>query len=258
MKNKKIAIYDSGIGGLNFLKLAHELLPNEDFIYFADNLYAPYGEKTKDVIVCQSEILYNKASEIGIKAFVIACNTATSLASENLREKYPNAIIIGMEPAINPAIIWAEENAKSEVLVLATKATIEGEKLDNLIKKHSNTVNIKKIACSGLMELIEESENLQNMAKIEEYFKENLEKHLLGEEKAVVLGCTHYLFLKEFINEKYPNIQIFDGDMGTFRQLKSLLSRDNLLKTTGVGTVEIFSTKEEEVFKEKAEKIIFA
>lgn len=234
MQNLPIGFLDSGLGGISVLKEAVRILPNEKFIYFGDSKNAPYGTKSKEKI---KELTFNAVSvlmEEGIKALVVACNTATGVAIKQLREKYKDFIIIGIEPAIKPA---ANEFKGGEVIVMATPMTIKQEKFKNLVFEYSNVANITPLGCPGLMEFVEEGEF--NQDTLNKYFDIYLRPVLSKKTDAVVLGCTHYPFLRLQIGnyldklrtEKKWNkkIVLMDGSYGTSMELKRRLEAKELL-----------------------------
>jgi glutamate racemase len=219
MKNKKyrkIGFFDSGIGGLTLLKNVKKILPLEDYIYYGDNKNAPYGNKTKKDILMLVDYAFKYFNKKKVKVVVIACNTVTAECVEDLRKKYKFKII-GIEPAIKPA---AESGGKS--VVLCTKATAESCKFKKLLNKYKDIEVLPQI---DLAEIIEN--NIFNI--------NNIQINKLNEEvkqyKNIVLGCTHYIFLKKFFNNE--NINIFDGNYGTANNLLAYLTVHNLLNNKG-------------------------
>lgn len=217
-----IGIFDSGIGGLSVLSDAIKNLPNENFVYFGDFENAPYGIKTKkEVIEFSKNICDFLIKEHDVKAIVIACNTATSAAIKILREKY-SIPIIGMEPAIKPAI---ETRDSEKIGVLATEMTLKEDKFNTLVKSLKKNKKIIKIPCSPLVNLIENMDF--DSKKLEEIFHTCIEpvRPLDG----LVLGCTHFLFIKDYLENKYNHeFEIYDGNLGTIRHLKWRLEKLNL------------------------------
>lgn len=221
-KNKNIGFFDSGIGGISVLKNAMKLLKNETFIYFGDSKHAPYGSKTQNEIIklcvniCDFLIYENNC-----KAIVVACNTASSAAIKILREKYePTIPIIAIEPAIKPAAEYLKiKNSKGKILLLATPFTIGGDKLKRSLSLYKDT----KINCIPLKDLAYMIEENLDENKIYNYLNEEL-KNFLEDVECIVLGCTHYYFVKNILVEILgENIKIFDGLYGTSRELKRRL-----------------------------------
>lgn len=232
-----IGFIDSGLGGISVLKEAIKLLPHEDFIYFGDSLNAPYGTKSVEQIRTLTFNIVDKLLKLGIKGLVVACNTATSAAVRQLRIMYPDLTIVGIEPAIKPAV---ESNHGGDILVLATPMTIKQEKFNLLLNRYNNQANIIPIACKGLMEFVEQG-NL-NGKFLEDYFNEHLVPYLNDKTETIVLGCTHYPFLRPYLKEFLDNkqIQIIDGSNGTSRELKrQLVNKDLLQDDNHIGKVII-------------------
>ena len=220
-----IAVFDSGIGGVSVLKELTCLLPNENFIYFGDTANAPYGVKSVNEVRSLSFSAYEMLKKEGIKAFVIACNTATSAAAASLREKYPDDIIIGVEPALKPAVKCCEHPT---VAVLATPLTLKGEKFYLLMQKYGAKARVIPFACPGLVEFVERGEVTGDALH---GFLENLLSPLKREKlDAIVLGCTHYPFVKVEISSVLgENVLVFDGSVGTALNTRRRLEENGLL-----------------------------
>ncbi len=213
-----VAVFDSGFGGLSLLYEAMKKLEGCDFIYFADNENAPYGTKSIDEIKKLSidavDFLASKADII-----VIACNTATSAAVSDLREKF-NIPIIGMEPAVNLG-----KDADGDILVIATPATIKGAKLNELLKK-SNLNN--KTHLLPMPKLVEFAQNMEfNSPNVKEYIKNQISKFNSKNISLLVLGCTHFNYFKDSFIDLMPNSKIVDGVDGTIRQIKRKIDELN-------------------------------
>ena len=206
-----IAVFDSGLGGVSVLKELINVMPHENFIYFGDTANAPYGVKSADEVRALTLSVYEALRKRGIKAFVIACNTATSVAVASLREKYPQDIIIGIEPALKPAVNCCEN---PRVAVLATPLTLKEEKFALLLERFENNARVIPFACPGLVEFVERGEVSGDALHS---FLENLLAPLKREKlDAVVLGCTHYPFVKSEISSILgDDVMIFDGSLGT-------------------------------------------
>jgi len=229
-KEHPIGVFDSGVGGISALQAMIRILPKEQFIYYGDTANAPYGTKeTEEVIACVHQVTDHLISR-GIKALVIACNTATGAAAYTLRKEL-TIPVIGMEPALKPA---SELRKNGDILVLATPLTLHQEKFNQLMEKYGE--GAVRVPCTGLMELVEQ----ENWNGAEEYLKEVFALYDLKKVDAVVLGCTHYVFLKDMIRKMLPeHIAITEGSDGTARQLKRVLARNHLLKEEGEGRVEL-------------------
>ncbi len=243
MNNKPIGIYDSGVGAVAVLRTAQNILPNEKYLLFADFKNAPYGDKTKDEILCLAKKGVKKLIDEGAKAVVVACNTATSAAIEDIRAEYSGNIpIIGMEPAIKPAV---NEISTGDVLVLATAATLKFMKFKKLAKSLGAN-NIVPIECPDLSKLIEQEES--GSKKIKEYLDKLLEGYDNEKIDAAVIGCTHFSFIEKEIKNAVGCDCVFDGRYGTARHLKNILREKKLLSENNSGT-ELLLIESDESFK---------
>lgn len=236
-----IGFFDSGVGGITVLYEAMKLLPKEDYIYYADVMNVPYGNKSRDEVRTHIFEAVDFIIDKGVKALVIACNTATSAAIEDLRKKYCIPII-GMEPAVKPAVKMNENNHK-RVLVTATAFTLKEEKLKNLISKLDNERVVDLLPLPGLVEFAEKQEFTS--AVVENYLVKELEKFDLTQYGTIVLGCTHFPFFKDgFRKILPPGVEIIDGNMGTVKNLKRILKENNLLND-GSGQVVFYNSGKE-------------
>lgn len=216
-----IVFFDSGIGGLTVLREASRTLPNESYVYYADTRHVPYGTHTKEevfgfVASCIDEIL----AEHPVKAIVIACNTATSVAIEPLRARYPFPII-GMEPAVKPAL-QAVRESRRKVLVTATPLTLKEEKFRRLVGSLEAPEHIDSLALPGLVRLAEDGrfDGPEAIA----YLQEQFVRYDWRSYGAIVLGCTHFVFFRDTIRRLLPDhVAIMDGNTGTVRQMMRVL-----------------------------------
>jgi glutamate racemase len=227
MSTKPIGIFDSGVGGISVLKHIHALLPHEDLIYLADSKYAPYGNKTAEEITQRCLILCDDLLQKNVKAIVIACNTATAAAIDGLRETF-DIPIIGMEPAVKPA---AEASKNGIIGVLATVGTLKSAQFAGLLETYGRDVKVVTQACVGLVECIERGEldAPATKALIRQYTLP-----LLAEgADTIVLGCTHYPFVKHVIQEIVGNeITLIDTGAAVAKQLKRQLKEKGLLSSS--------------------------
>lgn len=220
---KKIAFFDSGIGGLSVLHEALKHMPNERYIYFADSNHAPYG--TKSSIHIQELVLdaVDFLVQQDIKALVLACNTATSVAIKALRLQY-DFPIIGMEPAVKPAV---ESSKHKKTLVCATERTLAENKLKLLIKDLNAEEKVAQLSLQGLVLFAEKFEF--STPQVHRYLTERFSSIDWREFDSIVLGCTHFLFFKKAIRSIIPiHVRILDGNFGTIKQLKSKISHPPL------------------------------
>ena len=241
-----IGVFDSGVGGISALRAMIRALPQEHFIYYGDTANAPYGTKeTAEVIACVRQVTERLLTR-KIKAMVIACNTATGAAAYTLRREL-TIPVIGMEPALKPA---SEIRKNGDVLVLATPLTLHQEKFNLLMEKYGE--GAVRVPCTGLMELVEQ----ENWQGAEAYLKEVFAQYDTAKVDAVVLGCTHYVFLKDMIRGMLPDrVAITEGSEGTARQLKRVLARNRLLRENGEGRVELETSGSPEDLK-KMERLL--
>ena len=216
----KIGFFDSGIGGLTVLSEALNRLPHHDYLYYADTLHAPYGPKPKEevrgYIFEAIEFLVRKGADI----IVIACNTATSIAVNDLREKY-QIPIIGMEPAVKPAIEWVQESGK-RVLVTATPLTLKEEKLHHLIERLDQSHVTDLLPLPDLVRFAESFDF--SPETVVPYLKKQLVDYQISDYGAIVLGCTHFpLFASSFKEVFEPGIELIDGSVGTVTHLANII-----------------------------------
>ena len=224
MNNNPIGVFDSGIGGLTVLKQIIEKLPNEKYIYYADTDNVPYGTKPKEEVkkyIKQAvEFLISK----DVKAIVIACNTATSIAVKELREKY-TLPIVGIEPAAKPAV---ENRGEKRVLIMATPTTIREEKIKYLLEELNAVQYVDLVAMPKLVEFAEKG-NFKS-EEVKQYIKQELKQYNLNDYSELVLGCTHFPFFKEILLKIFPrDTQIIDGSIGVANRLKNVLEEKELL-----------------------------
>ncbi len=237
MNNNKIGMFDSGIGGLTVLKELRKLLPNENYIYYADSKNNPYGEKSDSELMNIVTNIVDFLISREVKIIVIACNTATTRCINRLRKMYPNMIFVGTEPAIKVA---CDKNYKN-TLVMATPGTIKSERTHELVKLNKKRdQKITLLSCKGLADAIE-SGNKDNVNKV---LHKLLDKYVDEDIDSIVLGCTHYPHAKKNIKELFPNAKLIDGNKGVSRQVKRQLESHNLLNnSTTRGKVKMIYNK---------------
>jgi len=242
-----IGVFDSGVGGISVLKELIKVLPNENYIFYGDSKNTPYGDRTKQEIINLSMNIVEYLINNGVKAIVIACNTATSAAAKEIREKYPNMTIIGIEPAIKPAL---EEHPNEDILMMATEATVRLEKFNELKNKLDRQGRIIPVPCSGLADAIEK--NMDVTGLLNKYLSPYKNKTT-----AVVLGCTHYPFIKEEIRNVLDNVDFYDGALGVASNLKRQLEIKNQLNFSNEQGKVVFESSDnsEDRFREFFNKI---
>lgn len=213
-----IGFFDSGVGGATILKEALKDI-NGSFYYFADNNNAPYGTKDEIQVKKYSFNAIDLLVKKGCNIIVVACNTATSVAIRELREKYPHITIIGTEPAIKVAQNFSKGK---KILVVATSITVKGEKLLNLVDKLLMKNYVDVLALDKLVEFAENGNVKEE--EINRYLKNKLKDYDLNNYSHIVLGCTHFpLFRKNFKSIVPSNVQILDSCNGVVNNLKKKL-----------------------------------
>ena len=238
--NDLIGFFDSGVGGVSVLHEAVRLLPRERFLFYGDNLNAPYGTRSLADIRRLSAAGIRRLLDRDVKAIVIACNTATSAYAEIVRAEHPELPIVGMEPALKPAH-FARHGGK--VIVLATAATLRLEKFRRLMARYGD--DVISVVGEGLVELVESG--LADSPQAEAQLARLLGPYRDRQIDAIVLGCTHYPFLRDPIQRLFPQAQLFDGREGTALRLKSLLEQRGLLTGGEAGSVEFQSSGSQEM-----------
>lgn len=235
-----VGVFDSGIGGLSVLSELEKLLPNEDFYYYGDSLNNPYGEKSDEELFEITSGVVDYLVNKGCRLIVIACNTATTRCMKYLREKYKDIIFVGTVPAIKVACDRDFKNT----LVMATPVTIESERTMELIRDNiRKDQNIYLVACPGLANAIEDNDQ----EKIEEILKDTFREYKDKEIDSIVLGCTHYPFIKEDILKEMPGVILLDGSRGVAMEVKRQLENNGLLSDKSSRKIVIYNslTKEE-------------
>ncbi|MDO4404143.1 MAG: glutamate racemase [Atopobiaceae bacterium] len=231
-----VGVFDSGVGGISVLQHLVRELPGEDFVYFGDSAHAPYGGKTAAEVLSLSRAIVDRMIDEGAKAVVIACNTATSAAAFELRESYADMPIVGVEPALKPAVL---AGGLKKVLVMATEVTLALDKFHRLSERWARGAEVETVACAGLAARIEQG-NLDSPDLLE--LLQALVGSYRGKVDRVVLGCTHYPFVREQIAQVLGDVRFFDGGEGTARQLHKRLAQEGLICKQGTGCVRFASS----------------
>ncbi len=231
-KSEYIAVFDSGVGGISVLRELARLMPHERFLYFGDSANAPYGSRTTGQVRSLTMAAASALHRRGIKALVVACNTATAAAIAQLRAAYPDTLVIGIEPALKVA---ADMFPAGRIGIMATEVTLREEKLAHQLERFPD-VQIQRIPAPGLVELIEGGKAGSQETKA-------LLRRILGPYAgrldALVLGCTHYPFVRQQITEILgPDTALVDGGPGTARQTRRCLEQAGLLYD-GPGSIQI-------------------
>lgn len=239
LDQRPVGLLDSGLGGISVLGEALRQLPNEDYVYYGDTANAPYGDKTPEEVLGLVHQAVERLIELRCKAIVIACNTATSVSAGKLRQELALPII-GMEPALKPASLLPGEG---KILVMATRVTLALPKFQALMAQYGR--DAVPVPCPGLMECVERGE-LEG-PQVTALLRQLLGPWLSQPVKAVVLGCTHYPFLRKAISALFPKgTPLIDGNAGSVRQLRRRLEEEGLLSNRQEpGRVTFLSSSEE-------------
>ncbi|MCP9237813.1 glutamate racemase [Lewinella sp. JB7] len=226
-----IGVFDSGIGGLSVANAVSGLLPAESLLYVSDNAHAPYGARTDDEVRAYSRRLTEFLLRAGAKLIVVACNTATSVAIDDLRETFPAVPFVGLEPAVKPA-------ARSRsVAVLATAVTLRSTRYRTLRETYLADRPVWESACPGLVDLIETHPS--GSPVIREYLTELFAT--TDQPDAVVLGCTHYPLIASDITAVLgPDVRVIDPSGAAARQVQRLLEERGLTENRDVRTIYDF------------------
>lgn len=225
-----IALFDSGIGGLSVLTHLRERLPGENLLYLADQAHVPYGPRSHAEIIQFSEGITRFFLAQGAKAVVVACNRASAAALTPLRQQFPHVPIIGMEPAVKPA---AQQTKTGKVGVLATVGTLESERYASLMARFAGDVAVWEDPCVGLVELIEAGQT--DTPETEQFLRRALAPMLANGVDTLVLGCTHYPFIRPCLTRIAPHLTIIDPAPAVAQQTERVLQQANLLSTSTTG-----------------------
>ncbi|MGK9064825.1 glutamate racemase [Stutzerimonas chloritidismutans] len=232
-----VGVFDSGVGGLSVLREIRVRLPHESLLYVADSGHVPYGEKSPDFIRERCRAIADFLLERDVKALVLACNTATAAGISDLRERYPGLTVVGMEPAVKPA---AQATRSGVVGVLATTGTLKSAKFAALLDRFASDIRVVTQPCPGLVECIEagELDTPATRALLAGFVQPLLEAGC----DALILGCTHYPFIKPLLRAMVPpGVALVDTGEAVARHLETLLQMRNQL-ASGSASVQFWSS----------------
>jgi glutamate racemase len=234
-----IGIFDSGFGGLSVYREVRQMLPTEDVIYVADGAYVPYGSRTPEEIIERSDRIARYLIDRGVKLVIVACNTASAYAIDVLRERYPAIPFIGLEPAVKPAVA---QTITGQIGVLATPRTVSGERLHRLIERWAGGVTVNRVAGEGMVELVEAGV-LEGPA-VDSVIRPLLDQMLKVRCDVIVLGCTHYPFLRRPIMEYVgADVRVIDSGVAIARRALSLLQSSGVRREGGeAGSFRLLTT----------------
>lgn len=233
MNNNPIGVFDSGVGGISTLNELTKQFPNERFIFYGDTKNAPYGSKTPDEVFQCTQRIMDELLAQHVKAVVIACNTATSAAKPRLMQTYPEIPIVGIEPALKEAI----DDGSHNILVMGTELTVHLPKFQTMMAKYQSDHNIYAVPCPGLADYVEGG--MTNPAALHELLTTFLAPYLDKPIDGIVLGCTHYPFVRDAISAMFkPGVPVHTGFEGVAKQLRHVLTdHDSLTAATTPGDV---------------------
>ena len=237
MNRAPVGIFDSGVGGLSVAREIRERLPSESLLYLADTAFCPYGGRPLDEIRVRSVGAVAELVRHGVKTVVVACNTATGAALELLRAEFALPII-GLEPAVKPAVA---SSATRRVGVMATAATLQSERFQRLVDAFARNVQLVAQPCPGLVEIVEAGETDTERASVT--LRTLLAPFRAAEVDTVVLGCTHYPFLRDAVAAIMgPSVRVVDSGRAVARQLERVLLQHDLMAPEGTPNIQVLTT----------------
>lgn len=232
-----IGIFDSGVGGLSVFREICRILPDERYIYYSDNAFCPYGEKTREFIIDRARAITGQLISEGADIIVVACNTATAAAIKVLRDEFP-VRFIGMEPAVKPAV---QQTKTGVVGVLATAGTLKAEKYIDTREKWAQNVKIAEHIGQGFVELVEKG--ITSGPKAETVVRASLKPLLDEGADMIVLGCTHYPFLSDVIasiaGKEVPDrmVKVIDPAPAVARHLEEVMKENGIIRKDGFSMI---------------------
>ncbi len=246
-----IGVFDSGVGGLSVLREIALELPHHDLLYLADSAHVPYGDRDLEEIQAFSRAITIFLIERGACVVVVACNTASAVALYHLRERF-NLPIVGMEPAVKPAV---EQTRSRQVGVIATKATFQGELFARLIERFARDTTVHTQVCPGLVKRVEDGaiDDPDTEALLREYLMPMLEDGI----DSLVLGCTHYPFLRPTIERVVgPGVVVIDPAPAVATQTRRVVTRLSRLRQAGHRQIAFYSSGDPGVFESKVRNLV--
>jgi glutamate racemase len=255
-----IGIFDSGVGGLTVLRALRHTCPDSAMVYVADTAHAPYGDREIQHTLNRSQIIADHLVAQGATMVVVACNTATALAIEHLRARYPTLALVGVEPGVKPAVALSKNR---KIGVLATPATVASGRYAQLLAKFAPDCVVVSMACPGLAAAIEaDAPDQRDIGLLLTEFCEPLRR---AEVDTVVLGCTHYAFVAEAIQQRLgPRVRLIDTADAVARQARSLLDKApahpaehaDTTRIAASAPVRLFSTGDTQVLNRLATHLL--
>lgn len=245
--NRAIGIFDSGLGGLSVWQALYDALPNESLIYLGDGARCPYGSRSREEVLQFTEEAVKRLLSEGCKMIVVACNTATAVAIKYLREKYPTVPFVGLEPAVKPAALTTQSGV---IGVLATERSLQGDHFRRAEEKYGAEVTILKAVGEGFVEAVERNE--EHTPETEALVRKAVEPLVAGGADKIVLGCTHYPFLRDVIARVAGSgVEIIDSSEAVARRVATLLDENGLRAEENNKAEYRFLTFADEAYAEK-------
>jgi len=243
---KKIAFFDSGVGGLTVFKRLKELLPNEDYIYFGDLKNIPYGEKSKEELIKIAYRIFSFFEKQDVKAIVMACNTTSANTYETLKNKYKFKIY----PIIQSCAGIIAKMPARRIGILATEATIKSGVYSKELKKHNPGLEIFEMACPPWVGIVEEKKQKEakSVAIVQSYLGEILKYY----PDKIVLGCTHYPYLLDILGKFIPKDKFIDPSLYFAEYIKNDLEKNGLLNEVGTGSEKFYVSANPQKFMNSA------
>jgi glutamate racemase len=231
-----IGVFDSGVGGLSVAREIRRELPSEHLLYVADTAYVPYGDRSEDEVRERTLRIGEWMQGQGAKVFVVACNTASGAALEALRERL-TIPVIGLEPALKPAV---RDSANGRVGVMATTGTCGSARLQRLVDNYGNGATVVRQPCPGLADMVEDG--VLAGPELDARMAEYVAPLRAADVDTVVLGCTHYVFVRDAIQQALPGVKLLDSSPAIARRTRQILEEANALAPAGPGSVRIYTT----------------
>lgn len=247
-----IAVFDSGVGGISVLREIRRLLPQADIVYFGDSAHAPYGDRTDQDIIDLSLVAMDRLRAYHPQAIVVACNTATSIAIQALRQACPEVPIIGVVPVLKTV---AEKTTGGRAAVLATRATLNSSSYQALKKAHVAKLKVLELALPEWVTFVESGLQDENAIRLSvAAVAREIAEH---QADVVALGCTHFPYFRDRLQSALPNVLILDSGPAVARQVVRVLEQNNTLPgTEESGHITWLTSGDNERFSALAERLI--
>lgn len=252
MDARPVGIFDSGVGGLSVLRFFQRLAPTEHVIYFADTAYFPYGPRPSAEVRKRSFAVVNRLLTSDVKMVIVACNTASAAAIEDLRQAFP-VPLVGMVPGLKPA---ATSSKRGRVAILATPGTLDGELYSRVVEEFGRATRIANVSGNGLADIVERGEAGTPVAR--DAVRAALAPEIAAGADTVVLGCTHYHFLAPDIAAEFPEIVIIDTSEAVARRAVQVLAESNLeAPAEQTGALDLIVSGDRDQFRAAMAKLGF-